>query len=503
MSYQHPSPANSLLKEAVALHQSGQLQQAEAMYRQVLQTNPHQFDALHLLGVIAKQRGTPQAALDWFRQAIRVDNRQAIAHGNLGVVLQELGLTQEALESYERALQLKPDYAMALNNRGNALRSLGRLDDALLSYAAALQIQPHYAEALYNRGIALQSAGRDPQARQDFERALQLKPDDAAAHFALGSVLQSSACFIEALASYGCALQIRPGYAEAWCNRGIVQQRLHEYEAALASYDSALQLRGDYASAHHYRANVLCSLGRKDEAIAAYQRALECGADAAQVNYALASLGVGAAPLAAPAAYVKDLFDQYADHFDRHLLGVLQYEVPQLLAQAVARHVGQTPLDSLDAGCGTGLCGPTLRPHSRSLTGVDLSAKMLDKARERQLYDRLVCGEIAEFLSANENAAAFDLIVAADVFVYIGDLTKVFSGVRQALRPDGLFCFSVEADEEGDYVLRSSNRYAHSLGYVRRLADQYGLLIEENATRSARQENGEAMAIEVVVMRRK
>jgi predicted TPR repeat methyltransferase len=89
------------------------------------------------------------------------------------------------------------------------------------------------------------------------------------------------------------------------------------------------------------------------------------------------------------------------------------------------------------------------------------------------------------------------------VYVYVGDLTKVFSGVRQGLRPDGLFCFSVEEDDTGDYVLRSSNRYAHSLGFVRRLADQHGFLIGENAARSARQENGEAMAIEVVVMRRK
>jgi predicted TPR repeat methyltransferase len=127
-------------------------------------------------------------------------------------------------------------------------------------------------------------------------------------------------------------------------------------------------------------------------------------------------------------------------------------------------------LDILDLGCGTGLMGDGLRALKRTLTGVDLSPNMLAQARRRGLYDRLVESDIATFLETQTNH--FDLTVSTDVFIYIGDLAGIFAGVRRALRSDGLFCFSVEAAEEGDFVLRPTLRYAHSLAYLTRLGEQ-------------------------------
>ena len=501
MNPQKPHELPLLLKNALALHRAGQLAQAELLYLDVLQISPEQFDALHLLGLIAKQQSRPQSAIELFRKAIQVDASQAIVHCNLGAVLQEIGLIQEALGSYDRALELKPDYAMALNNRGNALRALGQIEMALQSYSMALQILPNYPEAYYNRGIAKQAAGLFTPAIDDFDCAVQLKPDYAAAYFARGTSLQSLHRYPDALASYERAIQTKPDYTEAFFNRGIVLQRMHAYDEALGSYDRALQLRPTYANALQCRGNVLRLLGRIAEAIAAYHCALEYGADAVQVNYALAALGVGAVPTTAPPGYVKELFDQYADHFDQHLLGVLEYEVPQLIAQAIKRHLDVIDIDSLDLGCGTGLCGPFLRPYSLNLVGVDLSQNMLDKAHQRKVYDQLVCGELSEFLSPQ--IGAYDLIVAADVFVYIGDLSSVFWRVSRALRSNGLFCFSVEISNTEEFILRSSNRYAHALSYLQRLADLNELVIQESKEEFARRDNGEAIAIHVVLARRK
>jgi predicted TPR repeat methyltransferase len=495
------SDISALLQHALSLHQRGDLQQAGLAYRQVLQLQPQQFDALHLSGVIARQSGDAQAAVELISQAIAIDDRQAVAHCNLGAALQDLAQAAAALASYERAIAIKPDYAMAHHNRGNALRILGRLDEALRSYDEALRILPAYPEAYYHRALSLQMSGLHEQALEDCARALQLRPSYAQALCASGVSLQSLQHYEEAIHSYECALRINPDYAEAWCNRGTALYKLHEYEAALDSFELALQIRPDYANAHHYRGNVLRALDRPQQAIGAYQQALAHGADASQLNYLLAALGVGGTPSVAPASYVKELFDQYAGHFDQHLQGVLQYQVPRLLAEAIDRHRAMDELDTLDAGCGTGLCAPYLRPYSRRLTGVDLSEKMLDKAAQTALYDELICAELGQFLALQPEC--FDLIAAADVLVYIGDLQAVFEGARLALRRGGLLAFSVEqgaAQELLDFRLQTSHRYAHSVDYIKRLASRHGFSVAGMQAAIARQDKGDDISIWLVVL---
>lgn len=502
---QPPLPASSdisaLLQHALSLHQRGDLQQAGLAYRQVLQLQPQQFDALHLSGVIARQRGDAQAAVELISQAIAIDDRQAVAHCNLGAALQDLAQAAAALASYERAIAIKPDYAMAHHNRGNALRILGRLDEALRSYDEALRILPAYPEAYYHRALSLQMSGLHEQALEDCACALQLRPSYAQALCASGVSLQSLQHYEEAIHRYECALRINPDYAEAWCNRGTALYKLHEYEAALDSFELALQIRPDYANAHHYRGNALRALDRPQQAIGAYQQALAHGADASQLNYLLAALGVGDTPAVAPASYIKELFDQYAGHFDQHLQGVLQYQVPRLLAEAIDRHRAKGELDTLDAGCGTGLCAPFLRPYSHRLTGVDLSEKMLDKAAQTALYDELICAELSQFLALKPDC--FDLIAAADVLVYIGDLQAVFEGARLALRRGGLLAFSVEqgaAHESAEFSLQASHRYAHSARYIKRLASRNGFAVAGMQAAIARQDKGENISIWLVVL---
>jgi predicted TPR repeat methyltransferase len=290
------------------------------------------------------------------------------------------------------------------------------------------------------------------------------------------------------LASYDQALQQNPEHAGACCNRGTVLQRLHRYAEALNSYDSALQIKSDFADAHLYRGNTLRALMRTEEAIDSYRRALELGGDPEYIRYALAALGDGAAPSASPTEYVKNLFDQYADHFDRHLLDVLQYQTPRLLIDAIREYGVAGECDSLDLGCGTGLCGPLLRPLSRTLCGVDLSPNMLEKARRREVYDRLACAELTEFLQ--QKIDRYDLAVAADVLVYIGDLSAVLRGAHGALRSGGIFGFSVEENDGEDFVLRASHRFAHSAAYLKRLARESGFVVGKIEKRVLRHDDG-------------
>src|SRR5471032_1350451 len=449
MTGPHTGAAAALLQQAVALHQRGQLDAAQALYRQVLTLDPRQFDALHLSGVIAQQQGRAQQAVELIAQAIAVAPSQPAPHCNLGAALQDLDLTQEALASYERAIALHPDYALAYCNRGNALRKLGRADEALRSYQRALLLRPGYPEAACHRAIVLNDAGR----------------------------------------------------AEAHCWRATAMQRLDYHDDALAGYDRAIALRPRYPLAHQYRGNALRSLGRDADAIAAYREALAQGADAQHITYVLAAFGDADMPTGAPDDYVKTLFDNYADHFDRHLLDTLAYRTPALLDAAIRRHVAGDALDTLDLGCGTGLFAPYLREYSRTLDGVDLSPKMLDKARRRGVYDQLACAELGAFLAAQNGR--YDLIVAADVFVYIGDLAPVFAQVHRVLRPHGGFCFSVEASQDEEEVaLGSSRRYAHSLPYLRRLADAHGFELLEAERQAGRRENDVDVMSYAVYLRR-
>jgi predicted TPR repeat methyltransferase len=492
------SLAASLLQQAVELHQQGRLEPAQALYRQVLELNPRQFDALHLLGVIARQQGDTAAAISLISQAIAIDGAQANAHCNLGVALLDAGRAEEALASHDRAIERNPAYALAWSNRGNALRQLGRLDEALLSYQRALEIQPRYAEAHCNRAITLQELGRYLDALGAAEDALHIKDRYADAWFARGNALHCLRLLPEAVESFDRAIHLRPQWAEAYSAQGSALQRLGEFAAALDSYDHALKLKPDYALAHYYRGNTLRSLARGDEAIAAYRAALAHGDDPETIAFALASLGVGETPAVLPPEYVRSLFDQYANHFDQHLVEVLDYRTPAYLDDMLRRVAPAADLHTVDLGCGTGLCAPYLKAYSRRLDGVDLSQQMLAKAAERGLYDELACDDLTSYL--DHRASDCDLVVAADVFVYIGDLAPVFQAVHRALRHDGRFCFSVEAGDDADYTLRPSNRYAHSRAYLERLAASTGFAVLAIEALTARQENTAPIAALAIIL---
>jgi predicted TPR repeat methyltransferase len=503
--------AAALLRQAVALHQQGRLEQARDLYRQVLALDPRQFDALHLSGVIERQHGNPAQAVELIRQALAIDPQQARAHCNLGAALQDLGQAEAALQSVETALRLDPRYALAWNNRGNTLRRLGRLPDALDSYERALALQAGYPEAWCHRAIVLNDLGRHGDAAASAEQALAARPGYADALQALGNALQALDRFAQAVDAYDAALgsAVPARQAEIWCARGAALKKSGELSRALDSYEHALRCRPDYAMAEHYRANALRALGRRDEAIAAYRRARELGADPAGIDFALAALGEGEPPASAPADYVKGLFDQYAGHFDRHLVGVLGYRTPELLNDLLLRHLpAGRPLPCFDAvldlGCGTGLCAPYLRPLARRLVGVDLSEKMLDNARSLGLYEELAAADITSYLE--HTGQGFELVLAADVFVYFGELAPVFAAIRRVLPKGGLFACSVEAMDGAArpgaaYAITPSNRFVHSLAYIDRLAAAAGFTVEERSDAALRSEHGIDVAGHLVLMR--
>lgn len=272
-----------VLRRAVEQHQRGQLNEAEALYRQVLAAQPGNFDALHLCGVLMHQRGEPAEALKLIARALKTNARSAAGHSNYGTVLAALERHDEALESYDRAIKLKPDYAGAHNNRGNTLRALKRPGDALASFEKAIAIAPNYFEAINNRGNALVELDRNEEALTNYEQALAQQPNYPDALVNRGQCLIRLNRRDEALASFDQALAYQPRHAAALKERGHILRDRKQLTDALHCYEQALVIAPDDAVTHANRGLVLRDLKRFNEAFEAYDRALSLKPDYVEV----------------------------------------------------------------------------------------------------------------------------------------------------------------------------------------------------------------------------
>ena len=325
-------------------------------------------------------------------------------------------------------------------------------------------------------GVHHAEAGRLADAERSLQAALVLTPGRPSVLVNLGIVRFRQGRFAAARDSLAEAVQAEPANGNAWLHLGLVLAAQDDADAALAAFDRSLAADPTLAEAWSQRGSLLRDAGRLEAAAECFEKAIGLGADAQLNRYYLAAVRAEAqadAPGAPPRAYVESLFDQYAADFDHHLVHTLGYRGHERLIDAVLQLGPRQYASALDLGCGTGLCGPLVRRLAARVDGVDLSAAMLEKASALGVYTELVHADVAEYLLTADRRD--DLVVAADVFIYVGRLEAVFEGVARALVPGGAFCFTVEAAPEGqDVVLLPSLRYAHSAGYLRELAGRFG-----------------------------
>ncbi|MEK7412465.1 MAG: tetratricopeptide repeat protein [Planctomycetota bacterium] len=262
------------LQTALQHHQAGRLQEAEALYRQILKIQPAHPDAIHLLGMIAYQVGQHQVAIDYISRAITLNPHVAEFQGSLGLAYRALGKLDEAVAHYRRALTLKPDFADAHSNLGNALRDQGKLEEAIVHYRQALAINPAYADAHSNLGNALRDQGNLEDEIAQYRRALALRPDFVEAHNNLGNALRDQGKHEEAITHFRRALALKPAYADAHNNLGNALKSQGKLEEAVAQYRQALALKPDYAEGHTNLGNALKEQGQVEAAVACFRRAL-------------------------------------------------------------------------------------------------------------------------------------------------------------------------------------------------------------------------------------
>ncbi len=276
---------NSLIPQAIAHFQGGNLPACEALLKKALQLNPDYFDAHHILGVVYVHQSKRPLAVESFRKAVDISPDNSFARFNLATVLAESGNDFDALPHFSQAVKLAPSDQDTWVNYGRSLANLGRWSEALDCYGNALKINPNHAEALSNQGIMLSELGRNEEALSCFQKALAVNPSLPSAWSNKGNALKNLKRYEEALADYDRAIHLSPAYADTWSNKGNALGNLRRYDEALAHYDRAIHLEPDNADAWFNKAYTLGSMKRYDHAMAHYDRAIQLDPDNASAWY--------------------------------------------------------------------------------------------------------------------------------------------------------------------------------------------------------------------------
>lgn len=383
------------------------------------------------------------------------------------------------------------DEARRLFDEGVAFHRQGRLAQAGALYRRACEADPGHVAARFNLAVALHAEGRHPEAERAYRQALALKPDLVQALNNLANLCLEGGRVDEALATLVQATKTAPAFAPPWNNLGNVLLRMARTEEAAAQFAKALEIDPAFREAHENLGRSLQTLGRPVEALPHLEAALAARPDDASLRF-LRDAASGAGPARPPDEFVSRLFDDMAAQFDEHLVGRLGYRIPQRLVEVLGGWLDSRPPPRrvVDLGCGTGLVADALRGRFEDLLGVDLSPKMVERALARKLYARVEAGELSAFLSTQPDASA-DLVVAADVFVYVGDLACVVAQAARVLTPEGRLAFSAEGGGPGEgFHLGPTGRYAHDDGYVRTLAAAHGLSVAHASPETIRAERG-------------
>lgn len=291
-----------------------------------------------------------------------------------------------------------------------------------------------------------------------------------AARLTLARALTAAGETQKAVAVASDTASLYPSHAEAALGLGAALLACERLPRAIAEFQRTLRLEPANAEARYLLGCAWLEAGEADLALAALTPLEDMPGQAERIAEAKAMK----ARLRSDAGYVRHLFDQFSVDYDTRMLGVLSYRAPPILRELAGLVIpGLTGLDVLDLGCGTGLSGAAFKDRASRLCGVDLSPAMLEKARERGVYDELFAGDI----ESGFGFGLYDLVIAADTLIYLGDLETTFAAVATALKPNGYFLFTVEAAEGRDFELGPKRRWRHSQDYLRTLAARHGLMV--------------------------
>ena len=502
------------LQKGIEAHKAGQVQEADRLYTAILQAQPKHPDANHNMGVLAVGVGKVQEALPFFKTALEASPTTAqfwLSYIDALIGLNKLaeakavldqakgsGAKGEAFDKLDQRLEgVEPPNITVSQNQDPPqdqlqplinLYSQGQFQHALDSVEKLLQKFP-ISVTLYNiQGAANADLGQIDAAIDSYNKAIDIKPNYAQAHNNMGTMLQKAGKLEDAIDAFNKALALKPNYAEAYYNMGSALQGQGKLDGAIEAYNMALVIKPNMVEAYNNLGNALEEQGKLKDAIEAFKKAVTLKPDMANASHMLSAL-TGKKNNSSTREYVEELFDRYAEKFDSSLIKELEYEIPKILTDLTVKEHGTGSLGSvLDLGCGTGLAGLEIKRFCSNLEGIDLSNQMIERARIKSVYDKLTHVDIIEYLSNAE--LNFDYFIATDVFVYVGELSKIFRLIKSRNKKSGRLAFTTEHTVKRGFHIEKSGRYSHSKSYIESLCKKFNYSISHFSKTNLRKEKG-------------
>jgi len=460
------------LEEAARLHQTGQRSRAIALYRSLLSDAPQLPPLLNLFGLALVQDGAVAEGLQQLSQAVRLAPGYPDAWLNLAFARYEAQDRDGAVEAYRTLLKLQPSHVVALLS----LASLTAESDAIGSVALlrrATQAAPDLAlpwlrlrRACYLLGDPAGVAEADQQVAR-----IGLKSAEELVEAGNIELMQNNTR--QAVALLTRARQQQPGFPPAALALGEALLQEQDYPSALRALQEAAALAPRRSTPWTMLGRVHLAMGQRREAADAFRQALE--REESAVSRHLLAAALGETTTAAPLDYVVWRYRHRAVNYDQYLRD-LGNEIPARVGALLRKLATARFENAIDLGCGTGLVAEELRPLVRRLVGLDPSLAMLNQAQRTRRYDDLIEQEAVAYLQGTRER--FDLALAIDMLIYLGDLAPLFNQVMEHLEQGGLFVITFEHPEDdaapGDFALQASGSYVHSVDYVRRIARATG-----------------------------
>lgn len=454
-----PNNAQIHNKLAMLLYRNQDFDNALIHYAKAVNLKPDYIEAHYNLGLLFIKLAKPDEAITQLKNVLALDQNHILSHKLIADLYLQNNALAQAKQHYEIALELQPKQVETLNNLGVTYLKLKDPESAITCFSKAVMFDENHLDARNNLAVTYLQQDRYENALLHYQILLQQDRDNLEVHYNFGVAKMAVGDLNDAIRHFQIVLQKQPDSIDAAINIAAVYLKLNSVNKAIDCYEKVVK-----QDPHHPVANYML--------------------------HALRDASIGNGPEVAPAQYVKNLFDNYAGYYDKHTTEVLHYQVPALMRTAIDNLKDKTnlPWRILDLGCGSGLSGQTFHDLATRLIGIDISPKMLYYAKLKGIYDDLMEGDLLSCLSRHSLSNIghqFNLILAADVFVYMGQLSEVFQNATRLLAENGLFVFSIETMNENElnnskkegFVLRRTARYAHSENYLEKLAVNSSLKI--------------------------
>ena len=402
-----------------------------------------------------------------------------------------------AITHLTQQLRTNPYDSDLYNNLASIHYKINNIDEAIYNYQRSLQLNPHNWQAHYNLANCYTKKNFIPDAINHYKFSLELHPDNINAIQNLGMLLVSIEDFKNALPyleqaynkekSNQANIEFINYLANCYINTSNTTKAIQLLEDASNLHTNNTEVKG---SVHHNLAILYLSNNEYIKAKQHFKISVTINPNNQTAQHMLTALDQQTTDQAPP-QYIADLFDQYASYYNKHLRETLQYKLPEKFRALYAKHnKTNTVQNTLDLGCGTGLCGIYFRDTTVNLIGVDLSKNMLLHAKSLEAYDLLIQANIQKNNIFQPNY--FDVIIAADVVPYMGDLENFFSNITNLLKQNCNFIFNIElinSNQNNLFELQQTGRYSHSKNYIKLLVEKFNLTIIENLTETIRLQN--------------